>query len=266
MRFAEVVLQHQLAAEVLLSFAVVLPSLRACAYPPFESLCAGSAHECQIGIVLPIQQVGMLHIGLQCVSREVDPRPVSHHLAHHTAHAFLVEKSDASMHDIAAATVLPAVLHMQLLHSGHVNPPIAIHVMVHPVLLIMSQHFGAQVFIQMNIAHQIALTLGTTVAIEVDEQALFLVGFEVFHVYLASDALGAVLHRGGALAHLNAAHPRPGHTSQQVGLRHSSGHRQTFAEHLHILASETQQANLAGTHRRVVVVHIHGRIGHEALA
>lgn len=272
MDVVEIVLQYQLRRQRVVLVGILLRGPRGIlgvvgvAEGAVQHMVHGGGHEGQVGVVLGVEQYGMLHVGL--VAAAVHQGAEGHvggrkQLA---ALAALVHQPHAGMHDVAPAHVFPSVLEVQLAHGGRVVPQVAVGIVVGEVLLVVRQQLGAEVVVQVQVGHQVALGLQEAVAVEVQRQALLVLGLEVLDVDLTRDALEPLLDARGALAHGDALHPRSGHIAQQVGLRGTPGHRQALDEHLHILAAEAQQLDLAGAHGGVVVVHVHRRIGDETLS
>ena len=207
----------------------------------------------------------MLHVGLPAVDvhrRHVAPVDIAR-LATLTIVAHVPHPG---VHHVASAAVLPAVLQVELLHRRHVNPAIAVDIVVHKVLLVVPHQLGAQVLVQVHVGHNVALPFQVAVAVEVEKHPLLLVGLEVLHVDLAGDALVALLDARGAFADRDAAHPASGHEIKHVGLHGATHHGQTLDEHLHILSAEAQEFDLSGSHRSVAVVDVDRGVVDETLA
>ena len=164
--------------------------------------------------MLIVQQHGMLHIRLNAVGIQFHAEGVVRNALHLAPLALLAHQADTSVENISAVDVLPTVLHMPLADSRRVVPAVLVHVVVQPVFLAMQQQLGAQMFVQVDVRHRVPFGLQTTVGIQVDVHALFLIGLQILDIYLSRDALEAALHTRRPFAHGNAVHPRPGHIVQ----------------------------------------------------
>ena len=85
-------------------------------------------------------------------------------------------------------------------------------------------------------------------------------------VDLPGQRLVAVLDGRGALAHLDALHPRSGDVAQGIGRGGSAEVGDVLGEQLDVGAREAQQTDLLGSRGGVGVVDVDRRVGDEALA
>ena len=180
--------------------------------------------------------------------------------------ALLLHQADAAVEHVVVALPLPAVLQVPLAHVGLVQEAVVVDVVVAELVLVVSQHLGTQLAVQMDVGIGVGLYAASAVAVKVHRHALVGVGFQVLHVYLAGNALVAVAHRRGPLRHLDAVHPGAWHVIEGEGRGCSPEVGQVLCEHLNVRAAQSQQLDLLGTRRCVAVVHVDRRVRGKALA
>ena len=261
MMLVELMLQHQPRIQI-----PVFRGIGTLAKFPVQVIEAPCGHQCQVGVMLVIQQHSVLHIGLIAVCIELHTERIVQNTPHLSSLAVLTHHAHTTVKDIAAVHILPPVLHMPLADSGRIMPAVLVPVVVHPIFLAVQQQLGAQVLVQMQVDHRIALGLQAAVGIKVHIHPRFSVGLLILHINLSSDALKTALHTRSPLAHRDAVHPCTRHIVQLVRSGGTRKAGQILNHHLHILAAQAQQFNLTGTHSGIAVVHIHTGIGHKALA
>ena len=122
------------------------------------------------------------------------------------------------MEHVAAFFPKPAVLQVVLFHLRVVFKAVAIAVVVTPIVLKVGQQFGAEVLVavDVHITVGIGFELSHRVAIEVERNALLVLRFHVFYVYLSRHGFVAVLYRRVAFANLHALHPVARNISKTV--------------------------------------------------
>lgn len=179
-----------------------------------EAVVRGIGHESQVGIVQLVEQVGMLHVDFHTAVVDQGAVGDSNVFDQLAPLAVLIEEIDTGMHDVASALVFPAVGEVDLPQGRGVVPKVAVGIVVGKVLLVVGKEFGAEVGVEVDVAHEVTLGLEAAVAIEVQRQAGFFVGLYIFDVDLAGDALVALFDAGGAFADLYAFHPGTRHIAQ----------------------------------------------------
>ena len=127
--------------------------------------------------MLTIDKVGMFHIGIDALCVNKNSIGIIGEREELSSLTFLAKITHAGVHDVAPLLVFPSILQMQLLEVGRVMPTVTVLVHVHEILLIMCQHLGAQVVVEMDVAHGVALGFKPTIGVEVEQQSRFIVGF-----------------------------------------------------------------------------------------
>ena len=109
MRFAEVVFEHQLAAEAALSVAVGFWSEGG-----VDVVQAAGGQQGKVGVMLAVEQQGVLHVGVGTVGVDKHTVGVCAVRQQLSALALLLQVAYAGVHYIASPLVFPAVLQVQL--------------------------------------------------------------------------------------------------------------------------------------------------------
>ena len=175
------------------------------------------------------------------------------------------QQLEAPLRHQARRLVVPAVHQAQRLHLGHVKECVAVAVVGLLLVVIIQEQGCRQSFVQLYSPHHIALIAPCAARKQVDKQRVGHLGLLVFYVYLPRHRLIAVLHRGGALRHLYALHPRPGHIVEPVDRSRAAQVGEVLGEHLHIGARKAQQLYLLGPGHGVAVSHVDRRVADETL-
>ena len=190
----EVVLEHERGIYVLFVHIVGLVSVERI-FLVHRACC----HQGNVGAMLLIEDECVLHVSLVAVGLHVDAVEflAFHLLFHLVAHfgkclaatAMLADERDSGTEHVVFRLVNPTVLQVVLQDVGHVLETVHVHVVGTPSVLVMGEHLGGELVVEVDIARGVGFQLAVGVAIEVGFHTGHIVCFQVFHVDLSRDAL-----------------------------------------------------------------------------